>query len=125
MDILLVDDDEAILDLAELAIDNPDATLHTTQYRQEAYEMFVGDEVDYDAIISDYDMGAWDGDDLLEEVRSVDKHIPFFFHTGHRVEELTVSDFNACVTEYREKASGLDDYRELADSIIECSEMYD
>jgi DNA-binding NtrC family response regulator len=123
LNVLYVDDQRGFLDLMELSTEEMDVEVHTTKDPQEAYEMFVGDEIDYDAIISDYDMGYWNGEELLDEVRGHDDQVPFFFHTSRTKSEIGVDDFDQCVTEYMEKASVPDEYRQLAEQVMSCSDF--
>jgi DNA-binding NtrC family response regulator len=120
LNLLYVDDERGFLDLMELSTEDMDIEVHTTQDPEEAYEMFVEGELNYDAIVSDYDMGYWNGEDLLEEVRQHNEEVPFFFHTSRTKSEVGVNEFDQCVTEYMEKASVPKEYRALAEQVMSC-----
>jgi len=69
MNILLVDDENAILDVLVqlLEIDYPDATVYTTENGQQA--LGIEKNIDLDIIITDYKMPIMNGIELIDHIK--------------------------------------------------------
>ncbi len=117
----MVDDDIQVLELGKDMLERDMFSVERTTDPHEAYSLFL--QNDYDAVISDYEMPEMNGGELLEEIREVDEETPFFIHTGKDIQEIAIGETRECITEYYRKV-GLERYRELADSIKNCSGLY-
>ncbi|MFX1250952.1 MAG: PAS domain S-box protein [Promethearchaeota archaeon] len=92
--ILLVDDDENLLFLAQKFLNKEDSTfkLITTLSAQNALQRLK--ENHFDVVISDYKMPDMDGLAFLKKLRDEDNPIPFIMFTGHGREEVAMKALN-------------------------------
>lgn len=91
--ILIVDDDEALLEIAALFLKkNGDYDIDTAISARVAMEKLK--TTPYDAIISDYQMPEIDGIGFLKEVRSKIGSVPFILFTGKGREEIIIEAIN-------------------------------
>lgn len=118
---LYVDDHQGFLDLMEFSTEDMDIEIDTVQDPREVEEMLEQNQFDYDAVVSDYKMGTINGDELYESIREYEPDIPFFFHSSKTQSEIAVNEPEQCITEYLEKASVPDDYKEIAEHVMNCS----
>ncbi len=91
---LYVDDDPLLLDLAKefLEGENEDLSVTTCTSAREVLNMLRAKP--FDVIISDYQMPAMSGIDLLKELRSHGIDIPFILFTGKGREEVVIDALN-------------------------------
>ena len=90
----------------------------------EALDRFTERPDAFDCIVSDYQMPEMDGLELLTRVREVDSDVPFVLFTGRGSEEIASDAISAGVTEYLQKAGGMDRYELLANRIENLVEHY-
>ncbi len=120
MDILLVDDEEAVLDQAEIFLKREDDRfdVDTALSVEEALQMY--EERDYDIIVSDYQMPGKDGLDFLRVLRKEKMDdIPFIILTGKGREQVAVEALNLDADRYIHK--GVDpksQYSVVAEAIV-------
>jgi PAS domain S-box-containing protein len=81
-------------------------------------------EADVDCVVSDYDMAAMDGLDLLDAVRAEYDDLPFILYTGHGSEEIASEAVSAGVTDYVQKRGGTEQYEVLAKRVENAVERY-
>ena len=101
---LLVDDEKALLDQAEIFLERIGERIEvfSTSSADNALEMM--DEKDFDVIVSDYQMPGMDGLEFLEEVRKErDNDIPFIIFTGKGREEVAMKALNLGADRYIQK----------------------
>jgi PAS domain S-box-containing protein len=79
---------------------------------------------DIDCIVSDYQMPAMDGLELLAAVREEYPDLPFILFTGKGSEEIASEAITAGVTEYIQKEHGTEQYAILANRITNLVERY-
>lgn len=115
--VLHVDDDPDFLNLAEDIFERkaPGLIVKTAQSADEGLDVLETHDVD--CIISDYDMPATDGIDFLKAVREIDAELPFILFTGMGSEEIASESISAGVTDYLQKAPGLDQFELLVNRI--------
>ena len=77
-----------------------------------------------DCIVSDYEMPGRDGLDLLADVREEYPDVPFILYTARGSESIASEAISAGVTDYLEKASGIEQYTVLANRIENAVEQY-
>lgn len=119
MRVLFVDDEEDILEQAGIFLEREYEGLDvdTAVSPDRGLEMY--DRIDYDAIISDYQMPIIDGLEFLEIVRQ-DKgdDIPFIIFTGKGREEVAMEALNLGANRYIQKGgSPRSQYAVLTDAV--------
>ncbi|MFW6041253.1 MAG: response regulator [Thermoplasmatota archaeon] len=118
MKVLLVDDDESLLELAELFLEKEEDRfeLVTTSDPKKALEKIKEDHVE--AVVSDYKMPKMDGLELLEKVKEENKNIPFIILTGRGREEVAMEALNKGADHYLQKGGDVrSQFGVLADEI--------
>jgi len=80
--VLLVDDDISFLELTEIYIQDEELDITTVSDPREAVKKYM----DYDCVVSDYQMPGMDGLEFLRKVKEEDgSDIPFIMFTGSTV----------------------------------------
>ena len=79
---------------------------------------------DFDGVISDYDMPTMDGLEFLTAVREEFSDLPFILFTGKGSEEIAAEAITAGVTDYIQKQTGTDQYKILANRLVNAVERY-
>lgn len=91
--ILFIDDESNFLEVGKTILEDTikcrvdmlvDATLVVSHLNS----------TEYDAVISDYSMPDITGLELLEQIRKVEKNIPFILLTGHSSEDIAIKSVN-------------------------------
>ncbi len=120
MDILLVDDEKAILQQARIFLqkENDRFDVFTAPSVERALEMY--EENDYDIIVSDYQIPGRDGLDLLRTLREEkNDDIPFIILTGKGREEVAVKALNLNADRYIQKGTDpQSQYSVVAEAIV-------
>ncbi|MFQ5981095.1 MAG: PAS domain S-box protein [Candidatus Heimdallarchaeota archaeon] len=103
--VLLVDDDENILRLAQqfLILEEPTFTLATATSAQEALQQL--EEEDFDVVVSDYRMPETDGLAFLKTLRNEGNSVPFIIFTGQGREEVAMDALNLGADYYLMKST--------------------
>ena len=122
--LLYVDDDAALQDLVATQLRRRIADLDLD------YDLDVETESDPTAVVdgdgrlddvaclvTDYEMPAMNGIELLERVRERDADLPVIVYTGHGSETVASDAISSGVTDYVRKDSGDDHYELLANRI--------
>ncbi|EMA46297.1 hybrid sensor histidine kinase/response regulator [Halococcus saccharolyticus] len=112
--VLCVDDDPATLEIAASFLDRNGLDVVTETSARDALDRL--DEA-IDCIVSDYEMPAIDGLELLETVRDDHPDLPFILFTGKGNEAIASEAISAGVTDYLRKETGTDQYTVLANRI--------
>ncbi|MBP1954458.1 PAS domain S-box-containing protein [Halarchaeum rubridurum] len=99
----MVDDDEAYLDLLETALERTDTPLDVTATTDPTRVLDAVEAGTVDCVVSDYEMPASSGLDLLDAVRERDEHLPFVLLTGVGSERVASDAIDADVTSYLSK----------------------
>jgi len=81
-------------------------------------------EVDFDCVVSDYDMPRTDGIQFLELVREEYPDLPFILFTGKGSEAVASDAISSGVTDYLQKGSGTETYAILSNRIRNVVESY-
>ncbi|WP_257301056.1 PAS domain S-box protein [Haloarchaeobius sp. FL176] len=98
--------------------------VHTETDPNAALSTIRNEEIDFDCIVSDYDMPGLDGLELLQEIRTDYPDLPFVLFTGHGSEAIASEAITAGVTEYLQKGGGTEQYTVLANRIDQVVERY-
>ena len=100
--ILYVDDDVDQLDLGKIFLEEmEDFQVKTAASANEGLMLLR--DVDYDAIISDYQMPVMDGIGFLKTVRGINRNMPFILFTGKGREEVVIDAINNGADFYLQK----------------------
>lgn len=115
--VLYVDDHAALRDLTAEFLEkaNPSITVVVESDPNSVPER-VADE-DIDCVVSDYEMPECDGLELCERIRAEHEHLPYFLFTNRGDRESIEGALDAGVTDFIEKASGIEHYKLLANRI--------
>ncbi|MCO8267003.1 PAS domain S-box protein [Haloferax sp. AB510] len=114
--VVYVDDNSALLDLGETYLRKLSSFEVTTCADPEVALDIVRDS-DIDCVVSDYDMPAMTGVELLETVREEHGSLPFILFTGKGSEEVASDAISAGVTDYLQKQPSTEQYELLVNRI--------
>ena len=117
--VLHVDDDGDLLELASLYVEQASDTLtvETATDPTDVAAQIRGNGASIDCIVSDYDMPQLDGLELLEIIATERPDLPFILFTGKGSEEIASEAISLGVTDYMQKEMGTDQYEILANRI--------
>jgi PAS domain S-box-containing protein len=100
--VLYLDDEPLLLDVCREFIEVPgQIEMDTALSAPEAY--LALSRVDFDVIVSDYQMPGLNGIEFLRDVRSKFGHIPFILFTGRGREEVAIEALNTGADFYLQK----------------------
>ena len=116
IDVLHVDDDPSVLDLAEAFFDRELATATVTGVTEPESALERLESQPFDCVVSDYDMPEMDGLTFFEALRESNPTLPFVLYTGKGSEEIASRALNAGVTGYFQKG-GPEQLRRLANRV--------
>ncbi|WP_276280548.1 response regulator [Halorussus caseinilyticus] len=116
--ILVVDDEPGLADLAAEYLRRIDDEMSITTATSASEGLsYLGDDDEFDCVVSDYNMPEMNGLEFLEAVRDDYPSLPFILYTGKGSEEIASEAISAGVTDYLQKESGTDHYEVLANRI--------
>lgn len=98
--ILCVEDDESIREQLLLNIKDFFKDVICAKDGKDAFEKFLESQTKIDIIISDISMPFMNGIELLENIRFVDKYIPFIFTTAYSQKEYLISSIKQGVSDF-------------------------
>lgn len=115
IEVLVVDEDEAVLAITETFLGRQEDLSVTGETDPERALRRVLDG-EFEAVVSDLSMPELDGLELCERMRAADVDVPFLLFTGR--DEVEFDDqAKACVSAFVRKGTGLDQYETLAEHI--------
>ncbi|OYR53636.1 hybrid sensor histidine kinase/response regulator [Halorubrum halodurans] len=123
IDVLHVDDDPSVLDLAEAYLDRELAAVSVTSVTDPETGLERLEAASFDCVISDYDMPEMDGLAFFEALRVDHPHVPFVLYTGKGSEEIASRALNAGVTGYFQKG-GPEQLQRLANRVEQAVEEH-
>ncbi|TKX67571.1 PAS domain-containing protein [Halorubrum sp. SP9] len=123
IDVLHVDDDPSVLDLAEAYFERELDSVAVTTVTDPETALERLDETRFDCIVSDYDMPTMDGLEFFEALRERHQRVPFVLYTGKGSEEIASQALNAGVTGYFQKG-GPEQLRRLANRVDQAVDEY-
>jgi PAS domain S-box-containing protein len=116
IEVLHVDDDPSVLDLIKSFLETESETINVATASTPTEGLAQLRDGTLHCIISDYEMPAHDGLELLSQVRERYPSLPFILYTGKGSEEIAADAINAGVTGYLQKG-GPDQIRRLANRV--------
>jgi len=121
--VLHVDDDAAFAELTATHLEREGLDVAVETDPEAALDRL--DQEPFDCVVSDFDMPAMDGLDLLDAVREgePEPHRPFILFTGKGSEQIASRAISAGVTDYLQKGSG-ETYDLLANRVRNAVEAY-
>jgi len=114
---LIVDNEPGFAELAATMLEREQDRLTVETAKSAAQALEAIDQQEIDCIVSDHEMPAMTGLELLEEVRAQEPELPFILFTGKGSEEIASEAISAGVTQYLQKKPGQDRYTLLANQI--------
>jgi PAS domain S-box-containing protein len=117
LSVLYVDDEKGLLDLCKFFLEREgDFTVFTITSAIEALKILA--EMQFEAIISDYQMPEMDGIEFLKSIRSRYPDLPFIIFTGKGREEVVIQAIDAGADYYVQKGNDIHpQFRELSHKI--------
>ncbi|KTG10265.1 hypothetical protein AUR64_11840 [Haloprofundus marisrubri] len=110
--VLCVDDDASLRALTTAHLERQGLSVVTAPDGPTALDTLATEE--FDGVVSDFEMPAMDGLELLEEVRTRHGSLPFVLFTARGSEKLASRAISAGVTDYIRKKGGADQFELLA-----------
>lgn len=113
--VVYVDDYEELCELTAAGLEEASDRLSVTT----AVDPTIATDklLEYDCIVSDYEMPNTDGIELLRQVRALDADIPFILYTGEGSEDVASDAIELDVTDYLTKRGGPERFTRLAHRI--------
>jgi len=102
MEVLLVDDEPALLDLTKMFLEK-EGICQVTTASSAAEAMGAISQRDFDIIVSDYEMPKMDGLEFLRALRRGGDETPFIIFTGRGREDVAISALNEGADFYVQK----------------------
>jgi DNA-binding response OmpR family regulator len=117
IDVLLIDDEPEICEIAKLClIGHGGFAVTTANSVKEARQLMAVHR--FDVVVSDYQMPREDGVQLLKSLRSAGNVTPFILFTGKGREELAAEAIGSGADSYLQKGGSVDSaFGELANRI--------
>lgn len=117
--VLLVDDEPALLEQAEIFLQKQNERLNVETAISAENGLKLLEEGDFNVVVSDYKMPKVNGLEFLETLRDQGNEIPFIIFTGKGREEVAMDALNLGANRYLKKGgSPKDQFGLLADAII-------
>lgn len=120
MKVLIVDDESALLEQAEIFLprENDSLSVETTTSGEEALQMVRSRN--FDAVVSDYLLPDMDGIEILRKLREEGSGVPFIMITGRDDPEARETSLeNGADRFFEKKGNPKQLYRELAETILQ------
>jgi len=122
--VLHVDDDPDFADLAATFLQRQDERFDVETATSAIEGLDRLDEIEFDCIVSDYEMPRRNGLEFLDAVRQEYPQLPFILFTGKGSEEVASDAISAGVTDYLQKGGSTSQYTVLANRIRNAVEQY-
>ena len=123
IDVLHVDDDPSVLDLAEAYFERELESVSVTGMTDPEAALERIDGESFDCLVSDYDMPGMNGLSFFEALREDHPKVPFVLYTGKGSEEIASRALNAGVTGYFQKG-GPEQLQRLANRVDQAAAEY-
>ncbi|RKD93493.1 bacterio-opsin activator domain-containing protein [Halopiger aswanensis] len=122
--VLVVDNEPGFATLAKEMLEHERESIDAVPATSADEALELLDQRAIDCIVSDYEMPAMSGLELLERVREDDPDLPFILFTGRGSEEVASEAIAAGVTQYLQKGTGDEQYTLLANQITNAVSQY-
>ena len=123
INVLLVDDELAQMELTREALIDADSMLEITTVELPSNAFILFKERDFDCVVSDYQMPEMDGIQFCKKIRETSE-VPFIIYTGKGSDEVASAAFGAGASDYVRKEKELAHYKVLAKRIRLAAEKY-
>jgi PAS domain S-box-containing protein len=117
--VLLVDDEPDFAEVSAIFLEREVERIECHVETGAGEGVAVLSEEPIDCVVSDFDMREIDGLEFLRTVRSEYDDLPFILYTGRGSEDVASEAISAGVTDYLQKQAGTDDYKLLANRIVD------
>jgi len=124
IDVLHVDDDPSLVDVAATFLEREEPRLDVETETEPAAALDRVVDGDVDCVVSDYDMPRMDGLELFEAVREERPDLPFVLFTGKGNEAVAGEAVSAGVTDYLQKTTDTEQYGLLANRITNAVDQH-
>ena len=120
--VLHVDDQPDFAEMTATFLERDDDrfVVETTTGADEALDL-LGDDSEFDCVVSDHEMPGMTGIEFLEVIRDGYPDMPFILFTGKGSEEIASEAISSGVTDYLQKG-GTDKYTILANRVVNAVE---
>ena len=122
--VLHVDDDAAFVETAASVLERVDERMTVVTATGTAEATTILDDREIDCIVSDYEIDARTGLELLDDVRERCPDLPFVLFTGKGSEEVASDAISRGVTDYLQKETGKEQFEVLANRIDNAVSRY-
>lgn len=122
--ILHVDDEPNFAEMAAQFVEQEDDQFEVMTETGAPAGLDLLRDGDFDGVVSDYDMPNMNGLEFLTTVREEFSDLPFILFTGKGSEEIAAEAITAGVTDYIQKQTGTDQYKILANRLVNAVERY-
>lgn len=122
--LLHVDDDPAQTELVADFINRIDDRISVDSATGASEGFKLLEEIEFDCVVSDYDMPGQNGIEFLKTIREDDTSLPFILYTGKGSEEIASEAISTEATDYLQKGSGIEQYELLVNRIRNSVEQY-
>ncbi|QCC47304.1 response regulator [Halobellus limi] len=117
LSILHVDDDPNLGGLVKAYLERDsndvDCTVTTETSPADALDRIRSGDVEFDCVISDYNMPEMNGVEFLEAVRETHPELPLLLFSGEETNDVAAEVIRAGLTDYLQKGMGTDQYTML------------
>ena len=119
--VLVVDDFEGVATLVKEAIEDINYTVKTACNAEDGYRTYL--RFKPDIVITDIEMGARSGIELVEDIRSINPEVKVIFMSGYsdKLEDRRQSERDACSVAFLPKPFSLDDLYDHLDHFDEAA----
>jgi DNA-binding NtrC family response regulator len=114
IDVLHVDDDEALLDIVATFLERSNDRLRVVTESDPEAALALVEDRSFDCVLSDYEMPGMNGLELLEHLRETHPDLPVVLFTGIDDASVAVEAIERGAIDCYRKRRGTDHYRVLA-----------
>ena len=118
IEVLHVDDDEALLDIVATFLERADDRIHVTSEHDPTAALERVEAGTFDCVVSDYLMPGMDGLELLDRLQTGHPSLPVVLFTGVDDVDVAVAAIERGAVDCYRKRPGTEHYRVLAARIV-------
>jgi DNA-binding response OmpR family regulator len=117
--VLIVDDEELMVRTMSMVLRSVGYRVDTASNGAEALDMLMGAGTSYDLVVSDIQMPAMTGDQLIEELRYRNIEVPVLVTTGFGTKDLVVELMRKGCTDYIDKPFTAGSFLERVNEVLD------
>ncbi|MFC7229650.1 response regulator [Salinirubellus salinus] len=118
IDVLHVDDDEALLDIVATFLERSNDRLRVATESDPDAALRRVETESFDCVLSDYEMPGMNGIELLERIRQTRPDLPVVLFTGVDDASVAIEAIECGAVDCYRKRTGTDHYRVLAARLV-------